>query len=266
MKYLDEIKKLEEEIVFWGDFEGRDSIVLKKKETLKSVIKKLNKEINWVQKVETFDLFLKNLANRQERIKNKVDSINMIEFFKSELKRLFDSCISLNSKNDLWKYCSEENFNNVIECQNQKLEYLKECLLENGIDSHGPKSIINSQIEDFNFYNISNPGEKIKSIREVEKSSAKLKLTLLYKLGIIDHLRTFESLKNNDRALSRLLQIIFEFGKPDTFQTYLSAERSGNQSSAPQNNPLSNKLKEEAEEILGKTDLTNSDLQKYYPL
>ena len=62
------------------------------------------------------------------------------------------------------------------------------------------------------------------------------------------------------------MQIIFEFGKPDTFQTYLSAERSGNQSSAPQNNPLSNKLKEEAEEILGKTDLTKSDLQKYYPL
>ena len=93
----------------------------------------------------------------------------------------------------------------------------------------------------------------------------KLKLAMLYKLGIIDHLRTFESLKNNDRALSRLLHTILESGKPDTFQTYLSAERSGGHSSAPQNNPLSDKLKEEAEEILGKTDLTNSELQKYYP-
>jgi hypothetical protein len=100
----------------------------------------------------------------------------------------------------------------------------------------------------------------------VGNSSAKLKLSLLYKLGIIDHLRKFESLKNNDRALSRLLHTILESGKPDTFQTYLSAERSGSHSSAPQNNPLSDKLKEEAEEILGKTDLTNSELQKYYPL
>lgn len=101
---------------------------------------------------------------------------------------------------------------------------------------------------------------------EKEKISNKLKLTLLYKLGIIDHLRTFDSLKDNDRALSRLIHTILESGTNDTFQTYLSAERSGGHSSAPQNNPLSDKLKEEAEEILGKTDLTNSELQKYYPL
>ena len=101
---------------------------------------------------------------------------------------------------------------------------------------------------------------------EKEKISNKLKLTLLYKLGVIDHLRNYESIKNNDRALSRLLNILLETGKQDTFQTYLSAERSGDLSGAKQNNPLSKKLIEEAEDVLSKTDLTNSDIQKYHPL
>jgi len=94
--------------------------------------------------------------------------------------------------------------------------------------------------------------------------SLKLKLTLFYKLGIIDHLRTFDSLKNNDRALSRLLHILFEEGKPVSLQPYLNSERSGKGSSAPQNNPLSLKLLERAEQILERTDLTNDEIGKFY--
>lgn len=86
----------------------------------------------------------------------------------------------------------------------------------------------------------------------------------MYKLGIIDHLRTFDSLKNNDRALSRLLHILFEEGKPDSLQPYLNSERSGKGSSAPQNNPLSLKLLERAEQILERTDLTNDEIGKFY--
>ena len=62
------------------------------------------------------------------------------------------------------------------------------------------------------------------------------------------------------------LSKLFEITKPETFQTYLSAHRSGDASSAPQNNPLSRKLIEKAEDILSKTDLTNSEIQKYHPL
>jgi len=87
----------------------------------------------------------------------------------------------------------------------------------------------------------------------------------MYKLGIIDHLRTFDSLKNNDRALSRVLNAILDVGGPNTFQTYLSAEKSGKKSLVPQNNPLSSKLKEEAVQILERTDLTNDEIKKYYP-
>jgi len=88
----------------------------------------------------------------------------------------------------------------------------------------------------------------------------------MYKLGIIDHLRTFDSLKNNDRALSRVLNAILDVGGPNTFQTYLSAEKSAEiGSSATQNNPLSSKLREEAVQILERTDLTNDEIKKYYP-
>jgi hypothetical protein len=88
----------------------------------------------------------------------------------------------------------------------------------------------------------------------------------MYKLGIIDHLRTFDSLKNNDRALSRVLNAILDVGGPNTFQTYLSAEKSAETgSSAPQNNPLSTKLLNKASEKLKSAGLTDSEIKKYHP-
>ena len=159
----------------------------------------------------------------------------------------------------------EENLNLVASCQNSKLEYLKECLLENGIDTHGPTSILDAKISDYKFFDVKSDIGAIKPITESEKRSAKLKLTIMYKLGIIDHLRTFNSLKNNDRALSRLLHLLLEEGKPDTMQSYLSAERFAEKSLVPQNNPLSSKLREEAMQILERTDLTNDEIEKYYP-
>jgi hypothetical protein len=190
----------------------------------------------------------------------------MGEFFKSELTRLFVSCKTILSKNDLWEYCSEENLNLVASCQNSKLEYLKECLLENGIDTHGPTSIIDAKISDYKFFDVKSDSGTIKPITESEKRSAKLRLTIMYKLGIIDHLRTFDSLKNNDRALSRVLNAILDVGGPNKFQTYLSAEKSAEiGSSATQNNPLSSKLKEEAVQILERTDLTIDEIKKYHP-
>jgi len=164
----------------------------------------------------------------------------------------------------------------VLEIENNINELLGESKFRNPYGTTSPRTPNQAEITIKNlssdFLKLSE--EYIETLeKEIEESldkrikvTNKLKLAILYKLGIIDHLRTFDSLKNNDRALSRLLHTILESGTNDTFQTYLSAERSGSHSSAPQNNPLSDKLKEEAEEILGKTDLTNSELKKYYPL
>ena len=265
MKRLEKIKELEKDLATWENFEGATELVSKKKEELENLISELNTDTDWIKLVDSFDDFQKKLAFRQENIESNIEAVNMGEFFKSELTRLFDSCTQILSKNDLWEYCSEENLNLVVSCQNSKLEYLKECLLENGIDTHGPTSILDAKISDYKFFDIKSDSGAIKPITESEKRSAKLKLTIMYKLGIIDHLRTFDSLKNNDRALSRLLHLLLEEGKPDTMQTYLSAERSGKKSLVPQNNPLSSKLREEAEQILERTDLTNDEIKKYYP-
>lgn len=265
MKTIEQIKELEKDLVKWENFEGATELVSKKKKELEKLISELNTNTDWIRLVDSFDDFQKQLAFRQENIESKVEAVNMSEFFKSELTRLFDSCTQILSKNDLWEYCSEENLNLVVSCQNSKLEYIKECLLENGIETHGPKSVLDAKISDYRFFDVKNNVGTTESITESEKRNAKLKLTLMYKLGIIDHLRTFGSLKNNDRALSRLLHVLLEVGKPDTMQTYLSAERSGKESLVPQNNPLSSKLKQNAEQILERKGLTNDEIKKYYP-
>lgn len=266
MKRLEKIKELEKDLVTWENFEGATELVSKKKKELEKFISELNTNTDWIRLVDSFDDFQKQLAFRQENIESKVEAVNMSEFFKSELTRLFDSCTPILSKSDLWEYCSEENLNLVVSCQNSKLEYLKECLLENGIDAHGPTSILDAKISDYKFFDVKGNSGIIKPITESEKRSAKLKLTIMYKLGIIDHLRTFESLKNNDRALSRVLNTILDVGGPNTFQTYLSAEKSAETgSSAQQNNPLSKKLLDKAAEKLKSAGLTDSETKKNYP-
>lgn len=266
MKRLEKIKELEKDLVTWENFEGATELVSKKKKELEKLISELNTNTDWIRLVDSFDDFQKQLAFRQENIESKVEAVNMGEFFKSELTRLFDSCTPILSKSDLWEYCSDDNFNLVISCQNSKLEYLKECLLENGIDAHGPTSILDAKISEYKFFDVKSDSGAIKPITESEKRSAKLKLTIMYKLGIIDHLRTFESLKNNDRALSRVLNTILDVGGPNTFQTYLSAEKSAETgSSAQQNNPLSKKLLDKAAEKLKSAGLTDSETKKNYP-
>ena len=266
MKRLEKIKELEKDLVTWENFEGATELMSKKKKELEKLISELNTNTDWIRLVDSFDDFQKQLAFRQENIESKVEAINMGEFFKSELTRLFDSCTPILSKSDLWEYCLEENLNLVVSCQNSKLEHLKECLLENGIDAHGPTSILDAKISDYKFFDVKSDSGAIKPITESEKRSAKLKLTIMYKLGIIDHLRTFESLKNNDRALSRVLNTILDVGGPNTFQTYLSAEKSAETgSSAQQNNPLSKKLLDKAAEKLKSAGLTDSEIKKNYP-
>lgn len=266
MKRLEKIKELEKDLVTWENFEGATELVSKKKKELEKFISELNTNTDWIRLVDSFDDFQKQLAFRQENIESKVEAVNMSEFFKSELTRLFDSCTPILSKSDLWEYCSEENLNLVVSCQNSKLEHLKECLLENGIDAHGPTSILDAKISDYKFFDVKSDSGAIKPITESEKRSAKLRLTIIYKLGIIDHLRTFESLKNNDRALSRVLNTILDVGGPNTFQTYLSAEKSAETgSSAQQNNPLSKKLLDKAAEKLKSAGLTDSETKKNYP-
>tara|TARA_B110000259_G_scaffold4446_1_gene5046 strand:+ start:195 stop:1070 length:876 start_codon:yes stop_codon:yes gene_type:complete len=184
-----------------------------------------------------------------------------VDFYKLKLKEYLTSLQKEYFDLGIWHFHPKNEIEDIKKQIESNVTRIKSLLTDLDIMTFGLDSIEDIEKGKYTFEKSQLEGNLLNS-----NFSAKLKLSLFYKLGIIDHLRTFESLKNNDRALSRLLHKILESGKPDTFQTYLSAQRSGDHSSAPQNNPLSQKLKEEAEEILGKTDLTNSDLQKYYPL
>ena len=73
----------------------------KKKKKLEKFISELNTNTDWIRHVDSFDDFQKQLAFRQENIESKVEAVNMSEFFKSELTRLFDSCTPILSKKDL---------------------------------------------------------------------------------------------------------------------------------------------------------------------
>lgn len=266
MKYIEDIKKYEEKLIFYQTFEVDATTKNKTEKKLKKLIEKLNDETDWIEIIGSFETFLNSVSDRQANLLDKMGSLDMAEFFKSELNKVFEDSKTYIQKEGQWSYCSEDNLNLVDRCQKQKIDYLKDCLLENGIDAHGPLSVREGNINDFEYFKVIGFNFRDKSITEEEKMTAKQAIAILYKLGIIDHLRTFESLKANDRALSRLLHVILNIGNKDTFQTYLSAERSSkHKSSAPQNNPLSKNLLGNAADKLEKVGLKHYEIQKYYP-
>ena len=90
MKRLEKIKELEKDLVTWESFEGATELVSKKEKELEKLISELNTNTDWIRLVDSFDDFQKQLAFRQENIESKVEAVNMSEFFKSELTRLFE--------------------------------------------------------------------------------------------------------------------------------------------------------------------------------
>ena len=90
MKRIEKIKELEKDLATWENFEGATELVSKKKEELENLISELNTDTDWIKLVDSFDDFQKKLAFRQENIESNIEAVNMGEFFKSELTRLFD--------------------------------------------------------------------------------------------------------------------------------------------------------------------------------
>ena len=98
-------------------------------------------------------------------------------------------------------------------------------------------------------------------LSEKQKNTAKLNLAILYKLGLYNHLKEIDSIKENDSVFSRVLNSFLGGGK-STYQPYLSAAKSNPKSNSSQNYPFSDKLLEKAEEILDKTGVSSEDLVK----
>jgi hypothetical protein len=163
-------------------------------------------------------------------------------------------------KTDLWEYCSEENLEIVLDLQNEKLEYLIESFKMIGVYCEGVGNIQELVNFDYQLIELRSLNTSVTHLTEAEKRSYKLKLAILYRLGVIDHLQKLDSLRNNDTAMSRVLAS-FMGGKRNTYQSYLSAAKNNPRSSSSQNNPLSDKLTEEVESILTRAGINLDELE-----
>ena len=160
----------------------------------------------------------------------------------------------------LWEYCNKENINLIVGLQNEKLEYLTDSFREIGVFCQGVEDIHDLVSIDYELVKLGSTNCSSNHSTEEEKRSNKLKLAILFKLGVIDHLEKIDSIKNNGNAMSRVLAS-FLGRKKDSYQPYLSAAKNNPKSSSSQNNPLSAKLIEEAETILEKAGVNLNELK-----
>ena len=144
---------------------------------------------------------------------------------------------------------------------NKKLFYLIQSLKDIGCFFKGPESVLELVVDAYEIIDMKNSEISSTNLSEKQKNTAKLNLAILYKLGIYNHLKEIDSVKENDSVFSRVLNSFLGGGK-STYQPYLSAAKSNPKSNSSQNNPFSDKLLEKAEEVLLEAGISYRDLVK----
>ena len=189
-----------------------------------------------------------------------LNGTNKKKVLKIVIEQLKHQSVDMIEKTGLWEYFNEENYKLAYDLQNEKLEYLTDSFREIGVFCQGVEDIHDLVTKDYELVKLGSSNSSLNHLTEEEKRSNKLKLAILFKLGVIDHLKKIDSLKNNDTAMSRVLAS-FMGVKGDSFQSYLSASKNNPKSSSSQNNPLSDKLIEEAEIILERAGVNLNELK-----
>ncbi len=253
------IQDLQRTIDSYGHFGASASERSKTEDELSKQLELLNQEVNWVDKVGSIESFLDSIMRFEDDFSYQegIDKKKVLQIVMDELK---DTSKAVLEKTDLWEYCSEDNLEIVLDLQNEKLEYLIESFKMIGIYCEGVSNIQELVNNDYQLIELRSLNTSVTHLTEAEKRSYKLKLAILYRLGVVEHLQKFESLRNNDSTMSRVLAS-FMGGKRNTYQPYLSAAKNNPRSSSSQNNPLSDKLTEEVENILTRAGINLDDLE-----
>ena len=259
MDRLSEIKELLETLKQFENFEGGNSIIDRTKEKISLWIELINQETNWIEIVGSMESFMDSIEKLEEDYSQNNES-DKTKVLKVALDQLKTKSEEIFQKVGLWEYCNKENIDLIVGLQNEKLEYLIDSFREIGVFCQGVEDVYDLVSKDYELVNLGGSNSRSKHLSEEEKRSNKLKLAILFKLGIMDHLKKIDSLKNNDSAMSRVLAS-FLGGKKDSYQPYLSAAKNNPKTSSSQNNPLSNKLIEEAETILEKAGVNLNELK-----
>ena len=259
MNRLSVIQDLQKTIVSYEYMGASTSQRSKTEDELSKQLELLNQEFNWVDKVGSMQSFLDSIMKIEDEfsLQECIDKKKVLQIVMNELK---DTSKAVFEKTDLWEYCSEENLEIVLDLQNEKLEYLTESFKMIGIYCEGISNIQELVNNDYQLIELRSLNTSVTHLTEAEKSSYKLKLAILYRLSIIDHLQKLDSLRINDSAMSRVLAS-FLGGKKNSYQPYLSAAKNNPRSSSSQNNPLSDKLTEEVESILTRAGINLDDLE-----
>ena len=259
MDRLSTIEELEYQLVYNESFMLDSNIFRKISKELELEVQRLNEETDWIDIVGSYDSFLDHIMKLENDFSH-IDGFQKKEVLNIVLKQLDKSCTKVIDKNGVWKYCRDENYKAVIDVQNDKLNYLKDSFTIIGIYIEGLDNVDEFINGSYNLIEFG--GTELSQIVETEeeKRTNKLKIALLYRLGVIDHLQKFDSLKNNDSALSRVLAS-FLGGDKKTYQPYISAAKNNPKSSSIQNDPLSKKLVEKADDILINSGVSLKDLE-----
>ena len=259
MNRLSTIEELEYQLELNESLMLDPNIFRKVSKELELEIQRLNQETDWIELAGSYDSFLNDITKLENDFSH-IDGFQKKEVLNIALKQLDKSCTKVIYKNGAWKYCSDENYKAVIDVQNDKLNYLKDSFTIIGIYIEGLDNVDEFINGSYNLIEVG--GTELSQIVETEeeKRTNKLKIALLYRLGVIDHLQKFDSLKNNDSALSRVLAS-FLGGDKKTYQPYISAAKNNPKSSSIQNNPLSKKLVEKADDILINSGVSLKDLE-----
>jgi len=259
MDRLSTIEELEYQLELNESLMLDPNIFRKVSKELELEIQRLNQETDWIELAGSYDSFLNDITKLENDFSH-IDGFQKKEVLNIALKQLDKSCTKVIYKNGAWKYCSDENYKAVIDVQNDKLNYLKDSFTIIGIYIEGLDNVDEFINGSYNLIEFG--GTELSQIVETEeeKRTNKLKIALLYRLGVIDHLQKFDSLKNNDSALSRVLAS-FLGGDKKTYQPYISAAKNNPKSSSIQNNPLSKKLVEKADDILINSGVSLKDLE-----
>ena len=259
MDRISVIQDLQKTIVSYEYMGAGSSKRIKTEDELSKQLELLNQEVSWIDEVGSMQSFLDSIMRFEEEfsIQEGIDKKKVLQIVMNELK---DTSKAVLEKTDLWEYCNEDNFEIVLDLQNEKLEHLIESFKVIGIYCEGISNIQELVNNDYRLIELRNLNTSVTHLTEAEKSSYKLKLAILYRLSIIDHLQKLDSLRINDSAMSRVLAS-FLGGKKNSYQPYLSAAKNNPRSSSSQNNPLSDKLTEEVESILTRAGINLDDLE-----
>lgn len=259
MDRLSKIKKLKNSYNFYETFHDTQQTQARISYKLEQEVKKFNDETNWTQLVGTQDSFIEDVMKLENDFPG-FTSFQKKELLKISLNKLKATCIDIISKNDIWEYCNDENYQDIIAIQNDKLNYLKDSFKIIGIYIEGLDNVVEFINPSYRLTVLSDYDASQIHETDEEKKTNKLKIAILYRLGIIDHLQKFGSLKHNDSALSRVLAS-FLGGRKDTFQPYISAAKNNPKSSSAQNNPITPKISRKVNDILINSGLNLGDIE-----